>query len=59
MRRYKPYSSSDGLRLAEERKWIWMEIGKFLGNLKWPEGKAPKEMQQFRQEATVYHVSDG
>jgi len=41
-----------------EYKWRWKEIGEFLGNLKRPKGKTPKEMQQFRWEATKYFVSD-
>jgi hypothetical protein len=35
-----------------------MEIDKVLGILKWPERKAPKEMQQFLQEAPFYLVLD-
>jgi len=37
----------------------WMEIGEFQGNIHWPEGESPKEMQQFRQEAMKYLLSDG
>ena len=36
-----------------------MEIGEFQGNIHWPEGESPKEMQQFRQEAMKYLLSDG
>jgi hypothetical protein len=58
-RRERPYEPFVGLRLAEEYKGRWKEIGEFLGNLKRPEGKTMKEMQQFRREATKYLVSDG
>lgn len=43
----------------EEYKGRWKETGKFLGNLKWPEGKTPNEMQHFQWEAMKYLVSDG
>ena len=46
-RRERSYESFVGLRLAEEYKGRWMEIGEFLGNLKRPEGKTTKELQQF------------
>ena len=42
----------------EESNGIWREIGEFQGNLKQPEEKSAKEMQQFRQEATNFHVSN-
>jgi len=58
-RRERPYEPFVGLRLAEEYKGRWKEIGQFLGNLKRPEGKTPKETQQFQREATKYLVSDG
>jgi hypothetical protein len=58
-RKERPYEPFVGLRLAEEYKGRWKEIGEFLGNLKRPEGKTTKEMQQFRREATKYLVSDG
>jgi len=48
-RAYKPF---DGLRVAQEYKGRWKERGNFLRNLKRPEGKTPKEVQQFRREAT-------
>jgi len=48
-----------GVRLAEEYKGRWKERGEFLGNMKRPEGKTTKEMQQFRWEAMKYLVSDG
>lgn len=43
----RPYEPFVGFKLAEEYKGRWNEIGEFLGNLKSPEGKTPKEMQQF------------
>ena len=58
-RRKRPYEPFVGLRLPEEYKGRWKVIGEFLGNLKRPEGKTMKEMQQFRREATKYLVSDG
>jgi len=54
-----PYEPFVGLRLAEEYKGRWKEICEFLENLKRPEGKTTKEMQQFRQDATKYLVSEG
>jgi len=48
-----------GLRQAEEHNGRWKVIGKFLGNLKQPEGKTLKEMQQFRLETTKYLASEG
>jgi len=51
-RRERPYKTFVGLRLAEEYKGSWKEIGEFLGNLKRPEGKTKKEIHQFRREAT-------
>jgi len=53
---YKPFV---GFRLAEEYHGRWKEIGEILGNLKWPEGKTPTEIQQLWQEATKYLHSDG
>jgi len=58
-RRERLYEPFDGLRLVEEYNWRWMEVGEFLGNLKWPEGGTSEEMQQFWQEVTKYLVSDG
>jgi len=58
-RRERPYEPLVRLRLAEEYKGRWKEIGEFLGNLKRPEGKTTKEMHQFWQEAMKYLVSDG
>ena len=58
-RRGSAYQPFVGLRLAEKYKWRWKEIGEFVWNLKRPEGKTMKEMQQFRQEATKFLVSDG
>jgi hypothetical protein len=58
-RRERPYELFVGLRLAEEYRGRWKEIGKFLGNLMRPEGKTTKEVQQFLREATKYLVSDG
>jgi hypothetical protein len=58
-RRERPYEPFVGLRLAEEYKGRWKGIGEFQGNLKRPEGKTTKELQQFRREATKYLVSDG
>jgi len=57
--RERPYEPSVGLRLAEEYKGRWKEIGEFLGNLKRPERMTTKEMHQFRREALKYLVSDG
>jgi len=43
-RSYKPFI---GLRLGEECKGRWKEIGEFLWNLKRPAGNTVKELQQF------------
>jgi hypothetical protein len=46
-KRERPYEPFVGLKLAEEYKVRWKEIGEVLGNLKRPEGETTKEMQQF------------
>jgi hypothetical protein len=44
-RRERLYELFVGLRMAEEYKGRWKEIGEILGSLKRPEGKTTKEMQ--------------
>jgi hypothetical protein len=46
-RRVRAYAPFVGFRLVEEYKGRWKVTGEFLGNLRRPEGKTPKEMQQF------------
>jgi len=57
-RRDTAYTPFGGLKLTEEYQGRWNEIGKFLGNMKQPEGRTPKEMLRFWRDATKYVVSD-
>ena len=54
----RAYTPFVGLTLATDYSRRWKQTGECLGNPKWPEGKTTKEMQQFRQEATKYLISD-